>query len=458
MASTSLNGLSSSASTQDSTIETNPKARSISPANALLSPDLASTSTKQTSGPLDDLRNLRTSLRQARVLRRINQGQMSALNRVNEKKREVQKVAASYEELRNGAAIDSVLPGSEHFLFERNREIERRFSAGEPAFVRTLRYTSDEEAVAKSRYGGGKTLAKRELDTLMNNVPGLDIVATPSTLIGAQFKASIRSHIEKKKSKGLPSAVFMPLAVNASAGQHTLQLTGSRRPGFGDVQNFRSSRAFSFGNYVDVAPSLSHAERFDVLEKNSKQFIRPDSTRPRKGFSHSAQELVDDLMASQAADPSRVLRPNEYFAKLELWDAKAVEVGDKKDVAIATLIEFNVEMASLERSLSREGANDPTLTDHLRRQLAWPTDQSKEPLDLSGVESKLSKLGEPEIETYLDGVLGQLRDRVTLCTYQHGETGSALRTLAFRDFSREEILSGIKRYLDARLPSLPNQG
>jgi hypothetical protein len=62
----------------------------------------------------------------------------------------------------------------------------------------------------------------------------------------------------------------------------------------------------------------------------------------------------------------------------------------------------------------------------------------------------------PICEAYFDRVLAQLHDRVTLCTYEHGETGSALRTLAFSDFSREEILAGIQRYLDARVPHLSN--
>jgi hypothetical protein len=207
-------------------------------------------------------------------------------------------------------------------------------------------------------------------------------------------------------------------------------------------------------NYLNLAPSLSHAERFTVLEENSKQFIKPDPLRPREGFSHSAQDLANDLYARQAAAPSRILLHNEFFSKLEIWDAKAVEIGDAKDVAIATLLEFNIEMTLLERSLSRDGANGATLTDHLRRQLAWPADPSETPLDLDSVENRLSTLGDNEKEAYLDGVLDQLRERVTLCTYQHNETGSALHTLAFSDFSREDILAGIKRYLDARLPNL----
>ncbi|WP_185182426.1 AvrBs1/Avra family type III secretion system effector [Mycoavidus sp. B2-EB] len=407
------------------------------------------TKKRKRGGLLDSLRNPGTS---PRVLDCITQEHLSTLNRVHKKKREVQKVAASYEKLRNGATIDSALPGSEHFLFERNSTIEDSFVGGKPAFVRTLRYASDKKTV------GGKTPAKRELDTLMNNVPGLDIVATPSTFIGAQFKANIISRAEqldRPKWKGLPSAVFMPATPDASVGQHTLQATGMRRPGFGDIYSFESSRAFD-DNYLKVAPGLSHAEKFRILEKNSEQFIKPDPKRSREGFSHSAQELSNDLTDRQGADPSQAMRHNEFFAKLEFWDMKAVEIGDAKDVAIATLIEFNVEMALLERSLSSEGTHGPTLTDHLQRQISWPADPSKDLLDLSGVERQLSSLDEHESKAYLDGVLGQLRDRVTLCTYQHNGAGSALRTLAFSDFSKEEILAGIKQYLDARLLHVSN--
>lgn len=417
------------------------------------------TSTPQSSGLPDILRRPDSSAAQGQVPGGLGQGQVDVLNRVLEKKEDIQKIAAGYERLRDGAAIDSALPGSGLFLFQKNRDIEARFAAGEPALVRTLRYSSDAEAVAQSS-DGGKTPAKREVDTLTNSVAGVDIVATPATLIGSGFTASIISRLEhphRPKWKGLPSAVFLPAAADTAREQQTLQATGARRPGFGDIHSFHSSKAFGLNGYEDLAPALSHAERLAVLERNSRQFIKPDPMRPRHDFSHSTSELAEDLAARQRADPSEVLRHNEYFAKLELWDAKAVEIGDAKDVAIATLIEFNVEIASLERSLAREGANGPTLTEHLRRQLAWPADPSEAPLDLSDVESRLSQLGERESGAYLDGVLDQLRNRVTLCTYQYNETGSALRTLASADFSREDILAGIKRYLDARLPDRFNE-
>ncbi|MGF6265273.1 hypothetical protein OKW49_006266 [Paraburkholderia youngii] len=419
-----------------------PAAQLISP-----SPDHPSTWTKKYEDSLNDLRNPEPTLRQAYVLGRIPQGRLNALHRANEKKIAIQKVTASYHRLRNGAAVDSTLPGSEHFLFEKNRSIEGRFSAGEPAFVRTLRCAPDEQAIAgvSRRY---ITPAKRELDTLMNNVTDRDIVATPSTLIGAEFRASIRSQLEKKiEWKGLPSIVYMPLAPDASAGQYTLQSMASRRPGFGDVRNFRSSRAVRSESYQNVASGLNHAEKFSLIEKHSKQYRRTDPTRPREGFSHSVQELIDDLTVIQAADPSRVLAPNEYFARLELWDAKAIEVGDKTDEAIATLIEFNVEMAALSRSLLREGVQEGTFADHLQRQLAWPTDHCEQPFDLSGVERTLSRLDKREIEAYLDDVVGQVQHGVTLCTYRLEDTGGVLRTLAFHDFSREEIVAGIERYL-----------
>ncbi|MFD2735795.1 AvrBs1/Avra family type III secretion system effector [Xanthomonas dyei] len=414
---------------------------------------------QQDAGPLTGLRNFHRSSTQARSLERLSEGQVNLLNRVHEKKGEVQKVAASYEKLCKGATIDSSLPASEHFLFTKNSDIENRFSAGQPAFVRSLRYTSDEEALTKSS-DGGKTLAKREIDTLMNNVPGIDIVATPSTLIGSRFKSSIISRMEKPyrpKWKGLPSVVYLPPAVDESSGQSPLLAKGLRRPGFGDIYTYQTSKAFHLNGYLDRAPSLSHAERFTVIEENSKRFIKPDPLRPREGFSHSAQDLANDLSTRQAAEPSRILTHNEFFAKLEIWDAKAVEIGDAKDVAIATLLEFNIEMALLERSLSSDGANGETLTDHLRRQLAWPADPSETPLGLESVESRLSTLGDSEKQAYLDGVLDQLRERVTLCTYQYNETGSALLTLAFSDFSREDILAGIKRYLGARLPNLSSR-
>lgn len=444
MTSLSSNGLSSPANTHGSPIETHIEPRPTSPANVSANRSIRG-GIDLSSGPLNDLRNLSTDFR--------NHEQLS-----KERKSVVQRIAASFAALCNDAPIDPALPGSEYFLFKKNPAIEQRFAGGEPAFVRTLRYASEEDAAAKSTSEESTTPARLELDTLMNDVPGLDIVATPATLLGAGFKARTKSHTAKgARWQGLPSAVYMPAAPDPSGGQHTLQSVGLRRGGFGDIRTFGSTKAFGLNNYADVAPSLSHAEKFAFVEENSKQRIKPDPMRRRPGFSHSAEELVNDLTARQATDPKQVFRANEYFAKLEVWDTKAVEIGDKKDVAIATLIEFNVEMALLERTISSEGINGPTLTDHLRRQLAWPTDGVEKPLDLSSVEHKLSQLDERETQAYLDGVLAQLRERVTLCTYQHEETGSVLRTLAFSDFSREEILAGIKRYLDARLPVSSDQ-
>ena len=381
-----------------------------------------------------------------------------ALNRVQEKKVEVQKVAASYEKLCSGTAIESPLPASEHYLFQKNSDIEKRFASAEPAFLRTFRYTSDAEALSKSSHG--KTFAKREIDALMNNVPGIEIIGTPSTLIGAQFKSVTLSLMEvpsRPKWKGLPSAVYFPAAVDESERQDSLRAAGLRRPGFGDLSTYQTGKVLYS---LDLTHNLSHAEKLSVLEENSRQYMKIDPRRPRKGFSHSAGDLAADLVAREAAGPylPHIRNPNlnEYFAKLEMWDLKAIEIGTAKGAAIAALIEFNVEMALLERSLSREGSNAAVLTDHLRRQLAWPADPSQAPVDLAGVEARLSGFSDSEKNAYLDGVLEQLRERVTLCKYKHNEngSGSTFHTLAFGDFGRDDILAGIKLYLDARLPNL----
>ncbi|MGP3509055.1 AvrBs1/Avra family type III secretion system effector [Paracidovorax citrulli] len=372
------------------------------------------------------------------------------LEQMLEKKRQVQDVARIYSKASTAAAqgvsvhraADPVLP-----RVTRGAEmLQERFANGEAAMIRTLRFSCDQEAT--EHFGGsGKTPAKREVDTLANRVLERDIVMTPSCVIAPDAQGSMVSIMERRhrpKWKGLPSLVYLP--EQASWGSHHPQL--HRRTGFGDIHSFSSNKGFD-EEYAKAAPQLSQAARLEMLERKSRPFMKQIPDRPSEGFSHSPQELAREMRMLQAGRPGEILHHNEYCAKLELWDARALEAGASPAVAIATMVEFNLEMSAMARELESEGIDGHALNAFLARQMSWSPDGAVRDLD-STLES-LQDIDARERQQILEGICEQLREGISLCTYRFQDQGSRIRTLGSQDFSAEDILQGLRLFLSSKV-------
>ncbi|CAB3773502.1 AvrBs1/Avra family type III secretion system effector [Paraburkholderia humisilvae] len=390
-----------------------------------------------------------TTLSSGRTVSSLAPRLRQLLQCVQEKKIQVQHIARVYEQARkaqsNGKDIYPIV-SAVTAPFSEDAIVEKKFCAGEPMAIRTLRFSSDDEAVC--HFGGsGKTPARREVDTLANNIFGRRIVMTPSSVIACDAKVNTISLMEKPhrpKWKGLPSVIFFvpnPLAGSVSS-------TVERRNGFGDVHSFASSQAFD-AEYEQAANWLSHAQRLDMLEKKAKVYMKEEPDRYAHEFCHSLMELAQHMRRLQMSRPGQPLRHNEYCTKLELWDARALEVGKNGAVAVATLVEFNLEMTAMALAMEREGIAGSQLTDFLKRQFSWS--YTNEIHDLQTTLRNLECISSKTRENVLHDICSQLRAGISLCVYEHQEAGSQLRALSLTDFPPEDVMEGLRLFLSSRL-------
>lgn len=367
------------------------------------------------------------------------------------KKRDIQSVAQSYvnDRDRSGNAKATALQKSTLTQAVLEDSVAQHFNTGAPVYVRTLRFTHDKEAL--EGYGAsGKTPAKRELDTLRNSITGIDVVMTPSSILQADVKARTISQMEephRPKWKGLPSAIYMPQKTPDS-----VRPVFHERPGFGDVHSFASNKGFD-EEYSKLSPSLSHAEKLKLIESKLWVHTKPDPARRHANFLHSIEDMVNEMKTLQAHKPSSELRHNEFCARLEAWDARALEIGESVPVAIASLIEFNIEMHALAKTLEHDGINFETLNGFLERQMSWGTGNVYH--DVKNTNDKMATLDKREKERLLTDICQKLRQGVSLCTYEFNDYGSSIRALSLKEFSFEDIQSGIEKFLATKLVHLP---
>ena len=382
---------------------------------------------------------------------RLSAEQIRQLEEVHQSKRDVQTIAQSYELIKKGQPIHAGLPGSEFFLFHKNPQVEQRFSSGELAYARGLRYASNEEAHEKSAKGG-KSLAKREQDALLNKVSGMTIIATPSTVISTTIRSDLISRMEqplRPKRKGLPSVIYFEDKRSHRENSSALLQAGIRRPGFGDIKPFNSTKVLISEAFMQTAPHLSHAEKFQVVEKNAQKYLKKEPQTQR--FSHSPQQLTADLFALQKKKPKKTLKQNEFFSKLELWDAKVIEQGESIDVAIATMIEMNLAIKAQKQAFAKNGTDDRVFIEHLQRQLSWPQTASDPPKSAATVEKVLAGISAADKRDYLEHLMQHLQTGVTLGRYTLTAEGSSLQTQDFDAFHPQVIQEGIRRFLNNRL-------
>lgn len=134
--------------------------------------------------------------------------------------------------------------------------------------------------------------------------------------------------------------------------------------------------------------------------------------------------------------------------KIELWDAKAVAIGESRPLAVSTLIEFNLEMLSIAREISTEGHENKLVSEFLERQLSWLGPQAA--LDKKSTLKRVSALPIKQRESIANDIILLLRRGVSLCTYAKNITGSHIREISLLDFSAEEIVEGINIFLSSK--------
>lgn len=370
---------------------------------------------------------------------------------VLDKKRDVQDVAKSYVESlgQSGAARVAVLQKSKCTQMLLEESIAQHFNKGEPTYVRTFRFAHDKEAV--EGYGAeGKTPAKRELDTLTNKITGIDVVMTPSSILQSEVKAKTISQMEEPhglKWKGLPSAIYVPEKMPKPIRSNLYE-----RHGFGDVHSFASNKGFG-EEYAKLSPQLSHAEKLKLIESKLWVHMKSDSARRNSNFLHSIEDMVKEMKALQINRPNTPMRHNEFCARLEAWDARALEIGKSIPIAIASLIEFNIEMSALAKTLEYDGTDSKTFNDFLERQMSWESSSIYH--DIKTTNKKIAELDEKEKNIVLADICWKLRRGVSLCTYEFNVHGSSIRALSMKDFSFEDIQSGIEKFLSTKLLHQP---
>lgn len=158
----------------------------------------------------------------------------------------------------------------------------------------------------------------------------------------------------------------------------------------------------------------------------------------------------------QSRKPASTLRHNEYCTKFELWDAKAIAVGESRSLAVATLIEFNLEMLSIAQEIEDDGHRSQMVADFIERQLSWLGPQAA--LDRKSTLERVSSVTVQERRFIADEICRSLRRGVSLCTYNRDETGSHIREMSLLNFSAEEIMEGIKIFNSSKILHDTNAG
>jgi len=286
---------------------------------------------------------------------------------------------------------------------------------------------------------------------MANKVSGREILIQPTSVAAAPVKASILSLVENHRPKrhGLPSLVALP----GDGGRATGLAQASNRPGFGDIHSFHSSKGFD-DEYASVSPRLSHAEKVQLLEQKAKRNMRTDAGRRASEFSHSLAELVQNMIHLQATRPENVLRHNEYCTRMELWDVQAMEIGKSPPLAIASFLDFVLEMSAMARELEHEGPDGPRLTEFLTRQMSWSETGAAK--DQASTLESVKLVSADERERLLAEILSRLREGISLCAYELTAAGAAIRPLSLRDFTAGQILAGLELFLSTKLVHLPS--
>ncbi|PPU17840.1 avirulence protein [Xanthomonas arboricola pv. guizotiae] len=389
--------------------------------------------------------------------------QTSSLRRVHQNKALVQNLAQlqrGMAKVNNRVELEALINRSsvKALLIKRNPEVAEEYGKGKPLMIRSLRLSSPQEVPSKLG-AEGKTPAKREVDTICNK-SGLydksalyDIVMTPASLIKKELRMNLISEVPRPKNKqkyrGLPAVVYGQGSVLDESDYL------ASRNGFGDVHSFKSNNAFN-SDYEKKYSSLSHAEKLGVIENNLIPFIRHDPNRIHPGFAHSIEELAERQMILQSKNPASTLRHNEYCTKLELWDAKAIAVGESRPLAVATLIEFNLEMLSIAQEIEDDGHKSKMVADFIERQLSWLGPEAA--LDKESTLERVSAVTMQERGFIANEICRSLRRGVSLCTYNRDETGSHIREMSLLDFSAEEIMEGIKIFNSSKILHDTNAG
>lgn len=367
---------------------------------------------------------------------------------------QVQQVAKLYEDTKKaalrGCDIHSPAIQSELFAGAQRDGISKRFSAGEPALVRSLKF-SDEEECSKPFGNSGKTPAKREADNMADKVSGRDIVIQATSVVAAPVKANIMSFVKSYRPEchGLPSLVALP----GEGGRATGLAQAWNRPGFGDIHTLRSNNGFD-DEYACVSPRLSHAEKVQLLEQKVRRYMKTDAGRRSSEFSHSLAELVQNMMHLQATRPESTLRHNEFCTRMELWDVQAMEIGKSPPLGIASFLDFVLEMSAMARELEHEGPDGPRLTEFLTRQMSWSETGAAK--DQASTLESVKLIPADQRERLLAEILSRLREGISLCAYELTAAGAAIRPLSLRDFTAGQILAGLELFLSAKLVHPPS--
>ncbi|CAE6778128.1 hypothetical protein CFBP6600_23110 [Xanthomonas arboricola pv. corylina] len=398
--------------------------------------------------PSFDAQSLKSAPRKKKS-KKITSLQTPALERVHQKKFLLQNLAQLQVKLANAkckAELEKLIDDSsvKEALLKVNSGISEEYDQGKSLMIRSLRFSNPQEMTIG--FGAeGKTPAKREIDIVCNRSTQYDIVMTPSSLISKDVRLNLISELprskDKQKYKGLPSVIY-----GESSSSNIFDSLASRS-GFGDVHSFKSNNGFN-SEYSNVSESLSHAEKLGLIERNLTPYIRDDPDRSSCHFVHSVDELATAQSILQSKRPLSNLRHNEFCTKIELWDAKAVAIGESRPLAVSTLIEFNLEMLSIAREISTEGHENKLVSEFLERQLSWLGPQAA--LDKKSTLKRVSALPIKQRESIANDIILLLRRGVSLCTYAKNITGSHIREISLLDFSAEEIVEGINIFLSSK--------
>jgi hypothetical protein len=340
-------------------------------------------------------------------------------------------------------------------------QTEQLFSEGQPLLARTLTKGTNDGApspdgsVVPRSYTPGKV----ERNTLNNRLRGLNILLTPSTIIQKDVNvATISSHPDRPRWSKMPSVLY------TASSEQKAEMAGkvdTYKKVFGNILSFASNNGFT-ADFVEKVNSgkYSHAELVDefreqpVIKANLKA-PAPYDQLPQS-LSEIKQQILDfqaDQQDLQPGDAKRKLYPdgslphNEVIARLWLWDAAAVDVGQHTSEGLEAAIELQIARKALSVELEQRGTDHPLFTDFMSQQLS--VGENNTSLPKSVVLARSEALTENDKKEILNDLKARLQRPVELCRYAPAD--STISGIGNTEMTGANVLAAMDSVLKARL-------
>lgn len=336
-------------------------------------------------------------------------------------------------------------------------QVKASFQSGTPLLARTLTKGNNDPAV--TQIPSTSTPTRVERNTLNNRLRGLNIVLTPSTMLDKDVQVStISSHPDRPKWSKMPSVLYTAPTEKAPASTEDRL---SFKPTFGNVLSFASNEGFT-PDFVQKMNSGEHSHAELISEFRAQPKITsnlkagaPFNTLPqslsdlKKQVASYRESQTKLLSTGQQANlyPDGSVPHNEVIARLWIWDASAVDVGQDLNQGLNTSVELQIARSALGIELDQLGTDHPMFQDFVKQQLSLGDD--RKPLTMSETQARYDALSPDDRASILQALKTRLSEPISVCRYNPSEP--SINSIAPSEITGSSMVQAVESVLSARL-------